>query len=81
VRGLFLGMGEGQNNEVKPAPGKRMDFIRSKCCKWRCIIRWAIYPSRNPATNSFEEAYFFPISLIIIARFFFAFWVSGWSGP
>jgi len=23
VRGLFLGMGEGQNNEAKPAPGKR----------------------------------------------------------
>jgi hypothetical protein len=21
-------MGEGQNNEVKPAPGKRMDFRR-----------------------------------------------------
>jgi hypothetical protein len=55
VRGLFLGMGE-QNNEVKPAPGKRMDFRRSKCCKWHCIIRSAIYPSRNPPTNSFEEA-------------------------
>ena len=55
VRGLFLGMGE-QNNEVKPAPGKRMDFIRSECRKWRCIIRSAIHPSRNPPTNSFEEA-------------------------
>ena len=56
VRGLFLGMGEGQNNEVKPAPGKRMDFRRSKCCKWRCIMRSAIYPSPNSPTNSFEEA-------------------------
>jgi hypothetical protein len=33
-----------------------MDFIRSKCCKWHCIIRLGIYPSRNPPTNSFEEA-------------------------
>jgi hypothetical protein len=33
-----------------------MDFRRSKSCKWRCIIRSAIYPSRNPPTNSFEEA-------------------------
>jgi hypothetical protein len=57
VRGLFLGMGE-QNNEVKPAPGKRMDFIRSECRKRRCIIRSAIHPSRNPPTNSFEEACF-----------------------
>jgi hypothetical protein len=56
VRGLFLGMGEGQNNEVKPAPGKRMDFRRSECCKWRCIMRSAIYPRPNSPTNSFEEA-------------------------
>jgi len=55
VRGLFPGMGE-QNNEVKPAPGKRGDFRRSKRCKWRCIIRSAICLSRNPPTNSFEEA-------------------------
>jgi len=56
VRGLFLGMGEGQNNEVKPAPGKRMDFRRSKCCRWPCIMRSAIYPSPNSPTNSLEEA-------------------------
>jgi len=34
-----------------------MDFARSECCKWPCIIRLGIYPSRNPPTNSFEEAY------------------------
>jgi len=56
VRGLFLGMGEGQNNEVKPAPRKRMDFRRSKCCKWRCIMRSEVYPSPNSPTNSLEEA-------------------------
>jgi len=53
--GLLLGTGEGQNNEVKPAPGERMDFRHSKCCKWRCVIRLAICPSRNPPTNSCEE--------------------------
>ena len=61
VRGLFLGMGEGQNNEVKPAPGKRMDFRRSKCCKWPCIMRSAIYPSPDSPTNSFEEAEFLAV--------------------
>jgi len=56
VRGLLLGMREGQNNEVKPAPGKRMGFRRSKHCKWPCIIRLGIYPSPNSPTNSSEEA-------------------------
>ena len=36
-----------------------MDFGRSKCCKWPCIIRSGIYPSRNLPTNSFEEAYLY----------------------
>ena len=61
VRGLFPGIVERPANKAKPAPGKRetrMDFGRSKYRNRRCVICPAIHPSRNPPTDSFEEADF-----------------------
>jgi len=37
---------------------KRMDFGPSKYRNRRCVICPAIHPSRNPPTDSFEEADF-----------------------
>jgi len=56
VRGLFLDVARRLNNKAKLVPEKCGDFGRSKCRKSRRIIHSAIHLSRNPPTNSFEEA-------------------------
>ena len=56
VRGLFLDVARRLNNKAKLVPEKCGDFGRSKCRKSRRIIHSAIHLSRNPPTDSFEEA-------------------------